>query len=271
MKLSLTSWSLPACTLQEAAQISKALGINELDVGLFYRSSLDRKEMIADPQSVANKVRSLGIAIPNYYHLFGLGLSDRNLAMPGTIEQNLADFEQVIEFCDLASVPTVFVLPGVINPGQSRNDALAESARSLNALMRVAARSKTVLTIEAHVHSYLESPSMVLQLLERVEGLKLTLDYAHFACLGYRQDEVDPLAPYAAHVHLRQARPGVLQAKSNEGTINMNAMFGTLRDSGYQGAMSLEYVHQDYMATRYDDVLTETISLRDEFRSWSQP
>ena len=80
MKLSLTSWSLPACTLQEAAHISKALGINELDVGLLYRSSLDRKQMITDPQSVAYKVRSLGIAIPNYYHLFCLGLFDRNLA-----------------------------------------------------------------------------------------------------------------------------------------------------------------------------------------------
>jgi sugar phosphate isomerase/epimerase len=269
MKLSLTSWSLPACTLQEAAHISKALGINGLDVGLLYRSALDRKEMLADPQSVADKVRSLGIAIPNYYHLFGAGLSDRNLALPGTIKQNLADFERVLEFCRLTAIQTVFVLPGVINPGQSRNDALAESARSLNALMRVAASSETVLTIEAHVHSYLESPSMVLQLLERVEGLKLTLDYAHFICLGYRQEEIDPLAPHAAHVHLRQARPGVLQAKANEGTINMKAVFGTLRDSDYQGALSLEYVHQDYMDTRYDDVLTETVLLRDEFRSWS--
>jgi sugar phosphate isomerase/epimerase len=269
MKLSLTSWSLPACTLQEATDISKALGINELDIGLLYRSALDRKEIIADPQSVADKVRSLGVAIPNYYHLFGAGLFDRNLAMPGTIKQNLADFERVLEFCHLAEIQTVFVLPGVINPGQSRNDALTESARSLNALMRVAARTKTILTIEAHVHSYLESPSMVLHLLERVEGLKLTLDYAHFTCLGYRQEEIDPLALHAAHVHLRQARPGVLQAKSKEGTINMKAVFGTLRDSGYQGAMALEYVHQDYMDTRYDDVLTETILLRDEFRSWS--
>jgi sugar phosphate isomerase/epimerase len=269
MKLSLTSWSLPACTLEETAHISKALDINELDIGLLYRSALDRKDIMADPQSVADKVRSLGIAIPNYYHLFGAGLSDRNLAMPGTIKQNLADFERVLEFCHLAEIQTVFVLPGVINPGQSRNDALAESVRSLNALMRAATRSKTVLTIEAHVHSYLESPSMVLQLLERVEGLKLTLDYAHFTCLGYRQEEIDPLALHAAHVHLRQARPGVLQAKSNEGTINMKAVFGTLRDSGYQGALALEYVHQDYMDTRYDDVLTETISLRDEFRSWS--
>ena len=42
MKLSLTAWSMPQCTLQEAAGISKALGINALDVGLFYRSALDK-------------------------------------------------------------------------------------------------------------------------------------------------------------------------------------------------------------------------------------
>ena len=268
MKLSLASWSLPACTLQEVADISKALGVNALDVGLFYRSALDRKEMMDDPRSAANKVRGLGLAVPNYYHLFGADLADRNLAKPGTLEQNLADFEQVAAFCNHAEIPTAFVLPGIINPGQSRPDALLESARSLNALMPVATRAGIALTIEAHVHSYLESPSMVLQLLQRVEGLKLTLDYAHFICLGYRQEEIDSLAVYAAHVHLRQARPGVLQAKSNEGTINMNGVFGALRDAGYQGALSLEYVHQDYMATRYDDVLTETISMRDQFHNW---
>ena len=268
MRLSLTSWSLPACTLREAADISKALGVDALDVGLFYRSALDRRAMMADPRSVADTVRSLGVPVPNYYHLFGFDLADRNLAMPDTIEQNVTDFERVAEFCRLAEIPTVFVLPGVVNPRQSRQEALLEFARSLTALMPVAAKSKVALTIEAHVHSFLESPSMVLQLLERVEGLRLTLDYAHFVCLGYRQEEIDPLAPYAAHVHLRQARPGVLQAKSNEGAINMNAMFGTLRDAGYRGALSLEYVHQDYMATRYDDVLTKSISLRDQFRNW---
>ena len=59
MKLSLTSWSLPACTLQEAADISKALGVNALDVGLFYRSALDRKEIIADPRSIATRCAAL--------------------------------------------------------------------------------------------------------------------------------------------------------------------------------------------------------------------
>ncbi|MEO1018889.1 MAG: TIM barrel protein, partial [Pseudomonadota bacterium] len=125
------------------------------------------------------------------------------------------------------------------------------------------------LTIEPHVHSYLESPSLVLRLLDQVEGLKLTLDYAHFACLGYRQEEIDPLAPHAAHVHLRQARPGALQTKGAQGTINMAAQFGTLRDAGFTGAMALEYVHQDYMGTLYEDVLTETVALRDVYRAWA--
>ncbi len=111
---------------------------------------------------------------------------------------------------------------------------------------------------------------MVLELLERAPGLRLTLDYAHFVCLGWRQDEIDALAPHAAHVHLRQARPGVLQAKAAQGTINIAAQLATLRDRGFGGYLALEYVHQDYMDTLYDDVLTETIAMRDTVREWSR-
>jgi sugar phosphate isomerase/epimerase len=124
------------------------------------------------------------------------------------------------------------------------------------------------LTIEPHVHSFLESPALALDLLARVPGLKLTLDYAHFVCLGHTQEAIDPLAAHAAHVHVRQARPGALQTKLAQGTINMAAMLGTLRDAGYTGWLSLEWVHQDYMDTLYDDVLTETIAGRDALRAW---
>ncbi len=269
MQLSLTSWSMPACSLEEVAGISKVLGINAIDVGLFYKSALDRDEILADPMAVAEKVKALQVRIPNYYHLFGDGLGGRNLALPDHIDENCRDFERALTFCEAAGIGTVFVLPGIVNPGQSRERALAQSATSLTALMAVASHSPVTLTIEPHVHSYLESPSLVLRLLDQVEGLKLTLDYAHFVCLGYRQEEIDPLAPHAAHVHLRQARPGVLQAKAAEGTINMAAQFGTLRDAGFTGSMALEYVHQNYMATLYEDVLTETVALRDLYRIWS--
>jgi len=286
MKLSLTSWSLRACTLDEAAAISNAIGVGALDLGYFFAPALDRAALLADPAAVAARVRELPVAVPNFYHLFGDSLLDRNLANPAALQQNLQDFRQVAKFCELAKIPTIFVVPGVVNPGQSRRDALGYSAKALAELQKIADDAGVVLTFEPHVHSITESPGTVLELLERVPGLKLTLDYAHFICMGWRQEEIDPLAAHAAHVHLRQARPGALQTKSGEvatggsgnspglkqggeGVINMEAHFGTLRDAGYAGALALEFVHMDYMDILYDDVLTETISMRDRFRVWA--
>ena len=161
----------------------------------------------------------------------------------------------------------MFILPGIINPGQSRDDATRVSVASLKALLDVASDFNARLCIEPHVHSFAESPAIVQRLIDET-GIGLALDYAHFACLGYLQDEVDPLAKHAVHVHLRQAKMGHLQAKFAEGTLNFPAMFATLRAAGYTGWLALEAVHQGYMNTLGDDVLTETVALRDCFRNW---
>ncbi len=269
MQLSLTAWSMPACTLQEAAAISRALGINALDVGLFYRSALDKAALLTDPLAMAESLKPLGVRLPNYYHLFGDGLSGRNLALPGTLSANLADLEKVLIFADAASIGSVFILPGVVNPGQSRKDAQVVATQSLREMSALAGDFKTTLCIEPHVHSFAESPSIVLDLVE-ASGIRLALDYSHFACLGYRQEEIDPLAPYAAHVHLRQAKMGALQTKFDHGTLNFPAMFATLRDAGYRGALAIEPVHQDYMNTLFEDVLTEIVALRDCFNTWKE-
>jgi sugar phosphate isomerase/epimerase len=268
MKLALTSWSLPGCTTAEAVGLTRTLGFEGLDLGYFYGPALSKGAVLSDPEAVANQVRQLGIAVPCFYHLFGATLADRNLADPRCLERNVADFTAVAAFCKAAGIATVFALPGVCNPGQGRREALAQSAQSLNALQPIAKAAGVALTVEPHVHSFLESPTITLQLIERVPGLKLTLDYAHFVCLGYRQDEIDVLAPHAAHVHVRQGRPGALQTKLAQGTINMQAMLGALRDAGYGGWLAVEWVHQDYMNTLHDDVLSETIACRDLLRSW---
>lgn len=269
MKLSLTAWSMPSCTLEECAAISKALGINALDVGLFYASALDKAELLSDPNAAAQKVNALDIVTPNFYHLFGDSLEGRNLALPGTLDQNLADLEKVLTFADAAKIGTIFILPGVVNPGQSREDAFAVSAQSLKAMVELSSSFRATLCIEPHVQSFAESPQIVDRLVEAT-GIKLALDYSHFACLGYRQDEIDPLAKHAAHVHLRQAKMGDLQAKFAQGTLNFPAMFGTLRDAGYTGHLAIEPVHQEYMNTWFDDILTEIIALRDCFNNWNE-
>jgi sugar phosphate isomerase/epimerase len=269
MRLSLTSWSLPLCTLGECTAIARALNIPSLDVGYFYRSALDRHRVLEEPEEYASEVvRAIGTAPANFFHLFGQTVQERNLADPSSMQKNMEDFARVLRFCGAAGIPSAMILPGVVNPGQSRRQALDASSAALAQLQSMAAKANVLLTIEAHVHSYLESPTQALELLKRVPGLRLTLDYTHFLCLGYRQEEIDELAPYAAHVHLRQARVGALQTKLEMGTLNFNAILGVLRDTNYSGFLALEYVHQDYMNTLFEDVLSETIKLRDLVNAW---
>lgn len=263
MRLSCTSWSFPALTLAEVAGLARVLGIGAIDVGLFYRSALDKARLLADPEGAAGDLAGLGVAISNLYWLFGESLAERNLADPGSLAANLADLERVLRFCRAAGVPSLMVLPGVLNPGQGRAEALGAAAAALRAMVPLAQAAGVTLAFEPHVHSWCESPNLALLLAEQAPGLRLVLDYAHFVCLGYRQEEIDPLAPHAAHVHLRQARPGALQAKLAQGTINFPAALATLRGCGYAGYLAIEYVHQDYMNTLSDDVLTETVLMRD--------
>ena len=268
MKLSATSWSFPYCTLKEVTGILKALDIDAVDLGFFYAANIGKDKLLASPKKLAGELKKYEFAFANLYYLFGETLAERNLASSARQKENLSDFKKAMIFCRAAAIPSIMLLPGVINKRQGRKEALAQTAKNLTALMPIAQAAGVTLTIEPHVHSYLESPSLVLELLERVPNLKLTLDYAHFVCLGYRQEEIDVLAPYAAHVHLRQARAGVLQAKLDEGTLNFPALIATLRESGYNGYLSLEVVHQNYMNTLHDDVLTETIRMRDLIRSY---
>jgi sugar phosphate isomerase/epimerase len=262
MQLSITSWSFPACTLDESWAIAQALGFRALDVGLFYGPALDKARVLADPVGAAQDLTGRGIRAANLYWLFGAGLADRALTDASARGENLADFAAVCRFAEAAAIPSVFVLPGVAD-ARSKTEAIRESAASLRAMLQVAQEHGLALTVEPHVGGILASPTETLALLDQAPGVKLALDYAHFACMGFPQSSIDPLAVFAGHVHLRQARPGALQAKWGEGTLDFAAMVWTLSAAGYDGWLAVEYVHQAYMNTLSDDVLTETIRMRD--------
>jgi sugar phosphate isomerase/epimerase len=271
MKLSITSWSFPLLTLDEVGAVASAIGMEGLDVGYFYRSALDKSRVVTEPEAYGREIAAkLPLPVSNLYHLFGASPAERNLALPGHRTENLGDFRQVLKFCKAAGSPTVFILPGLINGAQTRAQALNETVESLKPLVAAGQEAGIDVCVEPHVHSYLESPALTAEMCERVPGVKLALDYAHFAVSGYRQDEIDALIPWLGHAHLRQARPGALQAKMEQGTLNFPAMFGAFKQGGFTCYVASEYVHQDYFDTVHDDVMSETIKMRDVFRAWRQ-
>lgn len=270
IRFSVTSWSFPELSLDEVGGLARVLGIEGIDIGYFYRSALDKARLLREPERYAEEIgQQLPVRVANLYHLFGADTVERNLANPEHRSANLADFRQALKFCVAVGAPTIFVLPGVINGAQSRQQALDATVESLLPLLDAAAPTGVTVCVEPHVHSYLESPAITAEMCERAPGVKLAIDYAHFAVSGYRQEEIDVLAPWFGHAHLRQARPGALQATLEQGTLNFPAMFATFRDTGFSGWLAAEYVHQGYFDTLHEDVLTETVKMRDLFRAWS--
>ncbi|MBI3972489.1 MAG: TIM barrel protein [Chloroflexi bacterium] len=157
-ELSVTSWSFPACTLAEVAGIARALGIGAVDVGLFYAAALDRGQILGSPGAAAEALGELGVVVGSYYHLFGATLAERNLADPTSLADNVAEFRQVVAFCREAGVPTVMVLPGVVNPGQSRADALVQSACALGEMVPLAREAGVTLTVEPPTSTRTSNP-----------------------------------------------------------------------------------------------------------------
>lgn len=244
----------------------RVLGLEAIDIGLLHRPALDRRAVVGAPAAAARDIEALGLSIANLYWLFGGSPHERPLSDPQAHAAHRAEFPAIVEFASALAIPTIFVLPGVMHPQVSRDGSLEASATVLRDLVEMAATRDVTLTVEPHVGGILDSPTRTFQLLDMVPGLRLTLDYGHFVCMGFTQEAIDPLVPQAAHVHMRQARPGALQSKWAEGTIDFAAIVERLAAAGYGGYLSLEAVHQAYMNTLFDDVLTETIAMRDALR-----
>jgi hypothetical protein len=83
----------------------------------------------------------------------------------------------------------------------------------------------------------------------RRPGLRLTLDYAHFACMGLPAGGHRPPRPPRAHVHLRRPAPARSRRNGARARSTLGRIIGTLREAGYDGYLAVEYVHQSYMNT----------------------
>ncbi len=268
MKLAGAAWAYVGASLSESAAILQALGMQAMDLIAVPGGLLDSQEIERDPQGQARRVTEAGLPLSNLLYIFGDGFDDRpvNSVDESVRNANLDTFKRVLQFCTAAGIPSVLMLPGVDQVGISHEEAVELSAAAMNELAALAAAEDILLLFEPHVESVLESPFDTLTFLQRNPALKIVLDYSHFVAQGYQPADVDPLVPYAGHVHLRQACRDKLQARWDDGIIDFPAVVELLEAAGYNGYLTLEYEHDPWMDCDQVDVMTETIRMRDEIR-----
>ena len=191
--------------------------------------------------------------------------------------RSTALFGDVLEFAARVGSPGMTILPGVDWEHEAAADSLARAADELRRRVEAADARGLRLSIEPHLGSVAPSPERALDLLELTPGLGLTLDYSHFVYQGIPEAEVEQLAPFARHCHLRGARRGRMQAALRENAIDFERMLDVLEAAGYDGFLGLEYVWLDWEHCNECDNLSETLLLRDrvraklEGRAWRYP
>lgn len=265
IKLAGAAWSWVGATFAESASIYRALGVNALDFLAVPGSRLDTYQIAADPAGEARKLKSLGVELSNLLMFFGSDFRDRAVNDPDSAvrDGNLETFRRVLDFCATAGFHSITVLPGVEQPNHSREESLAWTAIELNRLNAAAKDAGVLVVFEPHVQSILERPQDTLAFVQTNSEVKLVIDYSHCVSLGYTAGDLDPLVPFAGHVHLRQAAPGKIQARWEEGTIDFSALVRLLKRTNYQGYLTLEYEHDKFWNMDLCDVMTETIKMRD--------
>ena len=175
-------------------------------------------------------------------------------------------FLRTLEYAKRLGSPHVTTLPGVSFDEESPVDSWKRSQDELAWRVDRAFEHGIAFSVECHVGSLAPSPQEAERLVTGVAGLSLTLDYTHFTRLGMPDETIEPLVQYATHFHVRGAREGRLQTRFKDNTIDYARVLRTMRKTGYEGYLGVEYVWIDWEHCNECDNVSETILFRDFLR-----
>jgi len=232
------TWGFNDLTLPEALGTIARLGFRAVDIG---------SGPHLNTAKAALDVRRVTTEITDDLRAHALTLTDVYLMLPHIADpdenkrhRDIESFKALLPLMRALGTRGVTVSPGV-RPTDTPDDDPAPFEHARDALREfVAAADSLPLSIEPHLDSVAPDVPHALQLIEAVEGLRITLDWAHFIYQGTKPAEIARLLPYTRHVQVRQAARNKLQVPYEKGKLDPAAVIQALNDSGYEGAVSIE-------------------------------
>jgi sugar phosphate isomerase/epimerase len=284
MKLSCGDHSFPVLPHEQTVELVKMLGFDAFDLAVMGNRSHVRPEEIRDDIAgwagrLEERIRGRGLEIAD---VFCIPWTDFTVMAPNNPdaaerERGTALFRDMLELTVRMGAPGLTMVPGLDWPHESHDESLARAAQELGRRAAEAREAGVRFSIEPHVGSVCGTPADVARIVELAPGLELTLDYTHYVSQGFSEAEIEPLVAHARHFHARGGAQGRVQCALKDSTIDYGRAVDALRESGYDGMLSVEYVWIDWERCNECDNVSETIILRDRLqaavdgRPWSYP
>ncbi len=269
MRLTVSGHTFEMLPLEGVLAIVHHMGFKGVDISGFHargRIGFEPEDILADPQGQADilnaALEKYGLDCVDFFPQFGASPGERSLNDPDEAvrEHSLKLVEACAHFCKLTNTPGMTILPGVDHTSRSLEDNLRVSGESLKKACDLAAKHDVELRFEPHMSSVAQTPERAIFLLTHyAPEAKFTLDYSHYVLQYIPEERIHPMIAYTGHVHLRPARPGRLQTRQADNSIDWAEVIRRLKEAGYTGAVSIEYVAMDWFDCNDVDTLSETI------------
>jgi len=161
-------------------------------------------------------------------------------------ERSRAHFANFAKIGGLIGCESIMMLPGNVHEdlGQTYEQAFETSVEEYKWMIDVAQKNNMLLNFEPCIMSIALEPAQAERLVQAVPGLGYTLDYAHQVQIGLTNAEIEPMHQYARHFHVKQSAQGEFEVKPEaaNGVIDFNRMGRKLKDDGYNGVVTVEFV-----------------------------
>jgi sugar phosphate isomerase/epimerase len=249
-------------SLEEACALIRDLGFTRVDPLAMEGWHIKPSRLVADAGREAEDFR----ALLDQYQLecvaINLGFL-HNLAAC-TPDQFKTNLDVVRGACVLArAVGTSILTVGTGNTGNGDRGTLIERlTERLGQVVSVAQQAGMIVALETHAGSIAVYPQVDLELIQRCPGLKLTYDPSHFIADRVPVEDTLDLLQHAVHVHLRNARVGHFQERMAKGLLDIPWIVEQIVASGYEGAISIEYIEDCGGIQEGYEVQEEVVALK---------
>lgn len=238
-------------------EVAKAAGFTHLEMGT--------TESAAEEAAIAKAAADTGLKIHGVMNM-AHWKNPLNSPEPETVQIGMAGMRTSIRNAAAWGASTVLLVPAVVGPQSSYEDAWTKSTARIKELLPVAEKAKIVIAVENVWNKFLLSPMEMARYVDQFQTpwLKSYLDVGNMVLFGYPQDWIRTLGKKRiAKVHVKDFRFKNRTAEFVElfeGEIDWKAVHAALAEIGYEGPATVELHEGDEkylteVSKRFDRIL----------------
>ncbi|MBN1676229.1 MAG: TIM barrel protein [Kiritimatiellae bacterium] len=250
-------------SLEEACRVIAELGFGAVDPLVYepwhIKPSVLREAPESETRRFARLLRKHGLQCP----ALNLGWTHNPTQCDEAGHRtNLVTLKAACALAAAVGARVICVSPGrAEDPGDPA--AMERLAGRMRAMVELAGESGVTLGIESHAGAIPVYPDKSGELLDRCPGLALTYDPSHYIAERIPLEQTLALLARSCHIHLRNARAGHFQETMAKGGLDTAWMADRILESGYCGAVAIEYIEDCGALKEGYETVDEVIALRD--------